>query len=65
VASFQVIDAMEDVRVLSQRSRDCPQPAYVLRMAPARVVPPAITVGYERRPHRRAGVTQPVAGGGQ
>jgi hypothetical protein len=64
VASLQMIDSMKDLRIIAQRPGNRAQPADVLRMPPSSVVSAAIAIRNERRPHGRAGVTQPVAGGG-
>ena len=64
MASFEVINPMKDFGLFTKGACNRTQATDVFRMSPSGVVPAAIAVGNERRPHGRAGVTQPVAGGG-
>ena len=52
VASLEMFDLVEQLRIVTQRTRYRAQTSDVLRMSPPGVVASAVAVGDERGPHR-------------
>jgi hypothetical protein len=65
VAAFDVLDQLEQLRIIPQRPRDRAQPADMLRVSPARIMPPTVGMrdirdGQERTGRRRRNVMRNV-----
>jgi hypothetical protein len=46
-SALEVGDGVKKIRVFSQRARNCPQPPYVFRVSPSRIVATTVRVRYQ------------------
>jgi hypothetical protein len=65
VPPFEMLDAVKELGILTERARYRAQASDMLGMSPAGVVAATIAVRDERGPHGPSTANRPVAGGGR